>query len=43
MWERKLELKKQAKKSIEEDFNEDELEALRNEVHKLQVWLFYRR
>ena len=42
MWERRLELKKQAKKSIEQDFNKDDLETLRNEVHKLQVkhaWL----
>ncbi|XP_055341655.1 coiled-coil domain-containing protein 40-like [Paramacrobiotus metropolitanus] len=37
MWERKLELKKHAKKSLEEDFNQEELENLKNEVHKLQL------
>ncbi|OQV12670.1 hypothetical protein BV898_13079 [Hypsibius exemplaris] len=37
MWERRLELKKQARKAIEQDFNKDELEGLRNEVHKLQL------
>ena len=40
MWERKLELKRQAKSTIERDFNKRELEDLRNEVHKLEVRKF---
>lgn len=37
MWERRLELKKYAKNAIDQDFNKEELERLRNEVHKLEV------